>query len=62
MVSKEAVEDKLNKLEKYFTDTDVYVTLMWRRNVRRWKLRFRWKKPARSEQVSNDMCMYRSIW
>ena len=26
---KDAVEDKLNKLEKYFTsDTDVYVTLL----------------------------------
>ena len=37
---KDAVEDKLNKLEKYFTpDTDVYVTLSVEKE-RKWKLRF----------------------
>ena len=39
-----AVEDKLSKLEKYFTpDTDVFVTIPVKGNI------------IRSEQVSNDM-------
>ena len=38
---KDAVEDKLNKLEKYFTpDTDVYVTLSVEKERQKLKLRF----------------------
>ena len=54
---KNAVEDKLNKLEKYFTpDTDVYVTL----SVEKERQKVEVTIPAkgniiRSEQVSNDM-------
>ena len=54
---KKAVEDKLGKLEKYFTpDTDVYVTL----SVEKERQKVEVTIPAkgniiRSEQVSNDM-------
>jgi len=54
---KNAVEDKLSKLEKYFTpDTDVYVTL----SVEKERQKVEVTIPAkgniiRSEQVSNDM-------
>lgn len=54
---KSAVEDKLSKLEKYFTpDTDVFVTL----NVEKERKKIEVTIPVkgsiiRSEQVSNDM-------
>ncbi|MBR5565835.1 MAG: ribosome-associated translation inhibitor RaiA [Roseburia sp.] len=54
---KNAVEDKLSKLEKYFTpDTDVYVTL----SVEKERQKVEVTIPAkgniiRSEQISNDM-------
>ncbi len=54
---KAAVEDKLNKLEKYFTpDTDVYVTLSVEKERQKSKLTHPVKgNYIRSEQVSDDM-------
>ena len=54
---KEAVEDKLNKLEKYFTpDTDVYVTLSVEKERQKVEVTIPMKgNYIRSEQVSNDM-------
>ena len=54
---KKAVEDKLNKLEKYFTpDTDVYVTLSVEKERQKVEVTIPMKgNIVRSEQVSNDM-------
>ncbi len=54
---KAAVEDKLNKLEKYFTpDTDVYVTLSVEKERQKAEVTISAKgNYIRSEQVSNDM-------
>ena len=54
---KTAVEDKLNKLEKYFTpDTDVYVTLSVEKERQKVEVTIPMKgNIIRSEQVSNDM-------
>ncbi len=54
---KNAVEDKLNKLEKYFTpDTDVYVTLSVEKERQKVEVTIPTKgNIIRSEQVSNDM-------
>lgn len=54
---KTAVEDKLNKLEKYFTpDTDVYVTLSVEKERQKVEVTIPMKgNYIRSEQVSNDM-------
>ena len=54
---KDAVEDKLNKLEKYFTpDTDVYVTLSVEKDRQKVEVTIPMKgNYIRSEQVSNDM-------
>lgn len=54
---KAAVEDKLNKLEKYFTsDTDVYVTLSVEKERQKVEVTIPMKgNYIRSEQVSNDM-------
>ena len=54
---KSAVEDKLNKLEKYFTpDTDVYVTLSVAKERQKVEVTITTKgNIIRSEQVSNDM-------
>ena len=54
---KEAVEDKLNKLEKYFTpDTDVFVTLSVEKDRQKIEVTIPIKGHViRSEQVSNDM-------
>ena len=54
---KNAVEDKLSKLEKYFTpDTDVYVTLSVEKERQKAEVTIPTKgNIIRSEQVSNDM-------
>ena len=54
---KNAVEDKLNKLEKYFTpDTDVYVTLSVEKERQKVEVTIPMKgNIIRSEQISNDM-------
>ena len=54
---KEALEHKLNKLEKYFTpDTDVYVTLSVEKERQKVEVTIPMKgNYIRSEQVSNDM-------
>ena len=54
---KNAVEDKLSKLEKYFTpDTDVYVTLSVEKERQKVEVTIPTKgNIIRSEQVSNDM-------
>ena len=54
---KAAVEDKLSKLEKYFTpDTDVYVTLSVEKERQKIEVTIPIKGHViRSEQVSNDM-------
>lgn len=54
---KSAVEEKLNKLEKYFTpDTDVYVTLSVEKERQKVEVTIPMKgNYIRSEQVSNDM-------
>ena len=54
---KKAVEDKLGKLEKYFTpDTDVYVTLSVEKERQKVEVTIPTKgNIIRSEQVSNDM-------
>lgn len=54
---KAAVEDKLNKLEKYFTpETDVYVTLSVEKERQKVEVTIPMKgNYVRSEQVSNDM-------
>ncbi len=54
---KEAVEEKLSKLEKYFTpDTDVYVTLSVEKERQKIEVTIPTKgNIIRSEQVSNDM-------
>ena len=54
---KTAVEDKLSKLEKYFTpDTDVYVTLSVEKERQKVEVTIPTKgNYIRSEQVSNDM-------
>ena len=54
---KKAVEDKLNKLQKYFTpDTDVYVTLSVEKERQKVEVTIPMKgNIVRSEQVSNDM-------
>ena len=54
---KAAVENKLNKLEKYFTpDTDVYVTLSVEKERQKVEVTIPMKgNYIRSEQVSNDM-------
>ena len=54
---KNAVEDKLNKLEKYFTpDTDVYVTLSVEKERQKVEVTIPMKgNIVRSEQVSSDM-------
>lgn len=54
---KAAVEDKLNKLERYFTpDTDVYVTLSVEKERQKVEVTIPMKgNYIRSEQVSNDM-------
>ena len=54
---KNAVEDKLHKLEKYFTpDTDVYVTLSVEKERQKVEVTIPTKgNIIRSEQVSNDM-------
>ena len=54
---KDAVEDKLNKLEKYFTpDTDVYVTLSVEKERQKVEVTIPMKGSyIRSEQVSSDM-------
>ena len=54
---KDAVEDKLNKLEKYFTpDTDVYVTLSVEKERQKVEVTIPMKgNIVRAEQVSNDM-------
>ena len=57
---KAAVEDKLNKLEKYFTpDTDVYVTLSVEKERQKVEVTIPVKgNYIRSEQVSDDMYVY----
>ena len=57
---KDAVEDKLNKLEKYFTpDTDVYVTLSVEKERQKVEVTIPMKgNYIRSEQVSNDTVSY----
>ena len=54
---KDAVEDKLSRLEKYFTpDTDVYVTLSVEKERQKIEVTIPMKgNMIRSEQVSNDM-------
>ena len=54
---KAAVEDKLSKLEKYFTpETDVYVTLSVEKERQKVEVTIPMKgNYIRSEQVSNDM-------
>ena len=54
---KKAVENKLNKLEKYFTpDTDVHVTLSVEKDRQKIEVTIPVKgNIIRSEQVSNDM-------
>ena len=54
---KNAVEEKLNKLEKYFTpETDVYVTLSVEKERQKVEVTIPMKgNYIRSEQVSNDM-------
>lgn len=54
---KKAVEDKLGKLEKYFTpDTDVYVTLSVEKERQKVEVTIPMKgNYIRSEQVSSDM-------
>lgn len=54
---KEAVEDKLNKLEKYFTpDTDVFVTLSVEKERQKIEVTIPIKGHViRSEQISSDM-------
>ena len=54
---KGAVEEKLSKLEKYFTpDTDVYVTLSVEKERQKIEVTIPMKgNIIRSEQVSNDM-------
>lgn len=54
---KDAVEDKLSKLEKYFTpDTDVFVTLSVEKDRQKIEVTIPVKGHIiRSEQVSNDM-------
>ena len=54
---KDAVEDKLNKLEKYFTpETEVYVTLSVEKERQKIEVTIPIKGHViRSEQVSNDM-------
>lgn len=54
---KNAVEDKMKKLEKYFTpDTDVYVTLSVEKERQKAEVTIPVKgNIIRSEQVSNDM-------
>jgi len=54
---KAAVEDKIGKLEKYFTpDTDVYVTLSVQKERQKTEVTIPVKgNIIRSEQVSNDM-------
>ena len=54
---KAAVEDKLQKLEKYFTpDTDVYVTLSVEKERQKAEVTIPMKgNYVRSEQVSSDM-------
>lgn len=54
---KEAVEDRLSKLEKYFTpETDVYVTLSVEKERQKIEVTIPVKGSIiRSEQVSNDM-------
>ena len=54
---KEAVEEKLSKLDKYFTaDTDVYVTLSVEKERKKIEVTIPTKGHIiRSEQVSNDM-------
>ena len=54
---KSAVDEKLNKLEKYFTpDTDVYVTLSVEKERQKVEVTIPMKgNYIRSEQVSNDM-------
>ena len=54
---KNVVEDKLHKLEKYFTpDTDVYVTLSVEKERQKVEVTIPTKgNIIRSEQVSNDM-------
>lgn len=54
---KYAVEEKLNKLEKYFTpETDVYVTLSVEKERQKVEVTIPMKgNYIRSEQVSNDM-------
>ena len=54
---KEAVEEKLSKLEKYFKpDTDVYVTLRVEKDRQKIEVTIPTKgHTIRSEQVSNDM-------
>jgi len=54
---KSAVEEKLNKLERYFTpDTDVYVTLSVEKERQKVEVTIPTKgNIIRSEQVSNDM-------
>ena len=54
---KDAVEDKLSRLEKYFTpDTDVYVTLSVEKERQKIEVTIPKKgNIIRSEQVSNDM-------
>ena len=59
---KTAVEDKLGKLERYFTpDTEVIVTLSVEKERQKIEVTIPMKgNIIRSEQVSNDM--YLSIW
>ena len=53
---KDAVEDKLNKLEKYFTpDTDVYVTLSVEKERQKVETIFVLNRSAM-------ICMYQLIW
>ena len=54
---KDAVEDKLSRLEKYFTpDTDVYVTLSVEKERQKIEVTIPMKgNIIRTEQVSNDM-------
>ena len=59
---KAAVEEKLSKLEKYFTpDTDVFVTLSVEKERQKIEVTIPIKGHIiRSEQVSNDMFSRRS--
>ena len=61
---KTAVQDKLSKLERYFTpDTEVVVTLSVEKERQKIEVTIPVKgNIIRSEQVSNDTCMYQSIW